>query len=91
MNTEDALKVMQELERAGWTKVYIWTDQPDSHYPNHSHGHDTAHVVLAGEITVTTAEGVKTYKEGERFDIAEDEVHSAKAGPAGCVYVVGEA
>lgn len=74
----------------GYNNVYIIKDGPDGIYSDHKHPRQTAHVVLEGEMTVTTDGQSKIYKVGDRFDVPELVVHSAKMGPAGCRYIVAE-
>lgn len=90
MDQEKAKEVIEGLRAEGFSEVYVWTDRPDTVYPDHTHPTETAHVVLEGEIVVTTADGTKTYHVGERFDVPADTIHSAEVGPEGCLYVVGE-
>jgi quercetin dioxygenase-like cupin family protein len=85
---------MKELERQlrteGFTHTYVWEDSPGVSYPAHTHPNETAHVILEGEMTVTCEERTQTYKPGERFDVPAHTVHSAKMGPHGCRYLIGE-
>lgn len=80
----------RSLEAEGFSSIFIHRDRPDARYPDHTHRGTTAHIVLEGEITVTTRDGAVTYGPGDRFDVPAGEVHSAKAGPEGCRYMIGE-
>ncbi len=86
----DSESVKQQLDREGYRRIFVWTDAPGARYPDHTHPGETAHIVLAGEIVITSAEGTQTYKIGGRFDVPAGAVHSAAVGPKGCTYVVGE-
>ena len=79
-----------QLRAEGFTHTYVWEDGPGAFYPDHSHPTETAHVVIHGEMTITYDGGTKTYKPGERFDVPAHTVHSAKMGPHGCRYLIGE-
>lgn len=85
---ESALK--RQLAEEGFSGIFTWSDRPGAVYPDHTHAGETAHIVLAGETAVTTAAGTRTYQTGDRFDVGAGEVHSARIGPRGCTYIVGE-
>lgn len=62
-----------------------------AHYPDHTHAVETAHVILEGEMTLTCNGVSQTYKAGERApDVPAGAVHSARMGPGGCRYLIGE-
>jgi len=50
----------------------------------------SAHIILEGEMTVTVKGETRTCKAGERFDVDPQTVHSARMGPKGCRYLIGE-
>jgi mannose-6-phosphate isomerase-like protein (cupin superfamily) len=78
------------LESAGFSHIYVWQDGPHAHYPDHTHAALTAHVILDGEMTLTMGGESKTYHVGDRCDVPPGAVHSARMGPRGCRYLVGE-
>jgi quercetin dioxygenase-like cupin family protein len=80
----------EQLQREGFAHTYVWEDGPNTHYPNHTHPVETAHVILSGEMTLTTPQGSATYRIGDRCDVAAGVVHSARIGPNGCRYLIGE-
>ena len=80
----------RQLRAEGFTHTYVWEDGPGVHYPAHTHPTETAHVILEGEMTVTTQGTVQTYRPGERFDVPANAVHSARMGPKWCRYLIGE-
>jgi quercetin dioxygenase-like cupin family protein len=86
--TEQEIK--DGLTNEGFTVIYVWEDKANAEYPEHTHEKLTAHVIEHGEITLTDHNGSRTLKEGERFDIPAGTTHSAKCGPEGCKFVVGE-
>ena len=43
----------EQLRDEGFRHVYAWEDAPDAFYADHTHPVDTAHVILAGEMTLT--------------------------------------
>jgi quercetin dioxygenase-like cupin family protein len=80
----------ERLREEGFSNIFVWQDRPNAFYPDHTHPGVTAHIVLEGEITVTCHGVTKTYKAGDRLDVPKETVHSAKIGPKGCRYVIGE-
>ncbi len=87
MNTKDWEK---KLHEEGFSRTYVWQDGPRAFYPDHTHAMTTAHVILDGEMTLTSHGEIRTYKVGERCDVPADTVHSARMGPQGCRYLIGE-
>ncbi len=85
---------VRELERQlraeGFANIYVWQDGPQAYYPDHSHPTLTAHIVLEGEMILTMDNSSATYRVGERVDVPANAVHSARMGPAGCRYLIGE-
>ena len=77
----------QQLQAEGFHRTYVWQDGPGAYYPDHTHLTETAHIILEGEMTLTTADATRTYKAGERCDVPAGAVHSAKMGPRGCRYL----
>jgi anti-sigma factor ChrR (cupin superfamily) len=79
-----------ELAGEGFGDFFVWRDGPNAFYPDHTHSGLTAHVVLEGEMTLTVEGETRTYKVGERADVPVRAVHSARMGPKGCRYLVGQ-
>jgi quercetin dioxygenase-like cupin family protein len=81
----------RQLRDEGFRRVYVWEDSPHALYPDHTHAVDTAHVILAGEMTLACQGTTATYAAGERPpDVPAGIVHSARMGPDGCRYLIGE-
>ena len=83
-------KLARALEQQGLRQTYVWQDAPNAAYPDHTHATETAHVILSGEMTLTMGGESHTYRAGERCDVPAGAVHSARMGPSGCRYLVGE-
>ncbi|HVB33256.1 MAG TPA: cupin domain-containing protein [Patescibacteria group bacterium] len=79
-----------QLHQEGFGHTYVWEDGPHASYPNHTHLSETAHIILSGEMTLTMNGQSSTYRIGERVDVPAGEVHSARMGPEGCRYLIGE-
>jgi mannose-6-phosphate isomerase-like protein (cupin superfamily) len=86
--TEHALE--KQLLAEGFAHTYVWQDGPGVYYPDHTHAVVTAHIILEGEMTVTSQGKTETYRAGDRFDVPTNTVHSARMGPKGCRYLIGE-
>ncbi len=80
----------KQLEAEGFTHTFTWQDGPHAFYPNHTHEGLTAHIILDGEMTLTINGNPVTYRAGERCDVPAGAAHSARVGPQGCRYLVGE-
>ncbi len=80
----------QQLRQEGFVHTYVWQDGPHAYYPDHTHATETAHIVLQGEMTLTMGGNSATYGSGDRVDVPAGAVHSARMGPSGCQYLVGE-
>jgi quercetin dioxygenase-like cupin family protein len=90
MATQSENQYRQQLESEGFDHTFVWQDAPGAHYPDHTHAGLTAHIVLAGQMTLTMNGASQTYRAGERCDVPAGATHSAKMGPEGCRYLVGE-
>ena len=86
----DERELEAQLRGEGFSGIFVHRDSPGAIYPDHTHSGLTAHIVLDGEITVTSEGQTLTYKTGDRFDVPAGEVHSAQIGPNGCLYMIGE-
>jgi mannose-6-phosphate isomerase-like protein (cupin superfamily) len=78
------------LQNEGFSRTYVWQDGPNTFYPDHTHSTETAHIILDGEMTLTQGGSTQTYGAGERCDVPAGTVHSARMGPRGCRYLIGE-
>jgi mannose-6-phosphate isomerase-like protein (cupin superfamily) len=88
--TIDQQSLERQLHREGFVRTYVWQDGPNAFYPDHTHGTETAHMILDGEMTLTHGGETHIYRVGERCDVPAGTVHSAKMGPRGCCYLIGE-
>ncbi|MBZ5662879.1 MAG: cupin domain-containing protein [Acidobacteriia bacterium] len=85
------LKLLQrQLQSEGFLHTYVWQDGPNVFYSDHTHREETAHIILEGEMTLTHAGATRTYVAGDRCDVPAGAVHSARMGPRGCRYLIGE-
>ena len=80
----------KRLHQEGFRNTFVWQDGPSATYPDHTHATETAHIILEGEMTLTTAGETKIFRAGERCDVPGGAIHSARMGPRGCRYLIGE-
>ncbi|MGB2634577.1 MAG: cupin domain-containing protein [Candidatus Acidiferrum sp.] len=83
-------ELIAQLRGEGFSHTYVWEDGPHARYGGHTHVVETAHFILSGELTLTMDGESKTYHAGDRCDVPANAVHSAKMGPRGCRYLIGE-
>lgn len=80
----------KKLHAEGFSHTYVWQDRAHAFYPEHTHPCETAHIILEGEMTLTMDGQTHTFRAGERCGVPAGAVHSARMGPAGCRYLIGE-
>ena len=80
----------RRLREEGFSHVFVWRDEANVFYPDHTHAATTAHVILEGEMSLTTRGKRQTFRAGDRCDVPAHAVHAARMGPKGCKYLVGE-
>jgi mannose-6-phosphate isomerase-like protein (cupin superfamily) len=78
------------LQNEGFRHTFVWQDGPNTFYPDHQHAEETAHLILSGEMTLILDGKPKTYRTGDRCDVPAGTMHSARMGPRGCRYLIGE-
>jgi len=88
--TTDQKSLEAQLRKEGFPRAYVWQDGPNAFYPDHTHPTETAHIILDGEMTLTQGGETRTFRVGDRCDVPAGAVHSAKMGPRGCRYLIGE-
>ena len=80
----------ENLLREGYQRVYLWRDPPGAVQAPHFHTCDTVNLVIDGELSLTIGGQTRQLGWGERADLAAGTMHVAKAGPQGCVFLIGE-
>jgi len=77
------------LERDGFD-VFRWSDPPGATYSAHHHDHDESLWVIAGDITFGVDGGDLCLATGDRLMLPAGTVHTARAGPDGATYLIGQ-
>lgn len=90
MSPVNEIELRKQLVAEGFAHTYVWQDGPRAFYSDHTHPSLTAHIILDGEMTLTCGGKSDTFRVGDRCDVPAGAVHSAKMGPQGCRYLVGE-
>lgn len=90
MDSLDESELREKLHAEGFSHAFVWQDRPNAFYPNHTHNTLTAHIVLEGEMQLTMNGNSEVFRVGDRCDVPAGAVHSAKIGPHGCRYLIGE-
>jgi len=80
----------EQLLQEGYVHLYVRDDGPNVEYPEHQHRAESAHIILHGEMSMTMDGQTKTYRAGDRCDLPAGTRHSARTGPQGCRYLIGE-
>ena len=86
----DQKSAESQLHEEGFLHTYVWQDGPYAFYSTHTHPVETAHVILDGEMSLIQDGETHTYGPGQRCDVPANTAHSAKMGPRGCRYLIGE-
>lgn len=90
MANVDENRLREKLHSEGFTHTFVWQDRPNAFYPDHTHNFLTAHIILEGEMQLTMNGNSEDFCVGDRCDVPGGTVHSAKMGPRGCRYLIGE-
>jgi quercetin dioxygenase-like cupin family protein len=86
----DLKSLERQLHSEGFLRTYVWQDDPNTVYADHTHAVETAHIILEGEMTLTQGGATTTCTAGDRCDVPAGAAHSARMGPRGCRYLIGE-
>jgi quercetin dioxygenase-like cupin family protein len=77
------------LKSEGYGNLYVWKDPPGAFYDWHTHPEDEVRLVLRGEITIGTENGVFNLAPGDKLSVPAGTRHWARVGGSGVVYVCG--
>jgi len=84
---EAALRRRLESEGFG---VFAWHDAAGASYSAHAHDHDESIWMVAGEMTFVAGGEELRLAHGDRLMLPGGTVHTARAGPEGATYLIGE-
>ena len=78
------------LKNEGFVHVYEWTDKPNTEYSEHSHKGKVSFYLTKGSILMNIDGALTMVRAGDRMDVPVGIPHTAKVGPDGCTFIVGE-
>lgn len=82
-------RVLKQRLAAEGFDVVRWRDEPGADYQPHSHDHDECLWVVEGEILFGVDGREYPLGSGDRLMLPAGTVHTARAGAAGAVYLIG--
>jgi quercetin dioxygenase-like cupin family protein len=82
--------LIKKLKDEDFTHVYEWHDEPNTEYPAHVHRGDVSMYIVDGGLTICFGVDEIILNKGDRFDVPVGKEHTAKVGPNGCTFIVGE-
>jgi len=82
-------RIFEELQKEGYTNLYVWSDFPGTFYDWHTHPFDEVRWVIEGEITIGTEGETFHLKPGDKLRVPAGTRHWAKVGKEGVSYVCG--
>lgn len=87
MTIEEAKIVLQSK---GLPFIYEWTDAAGVEYKEHQHKGKVSFFVMEGDLVMHFDGKEMHLKKGDIFDVPTGIKHTAKVGPNGCKFLVGE-
>ena len=82
-------RLKRSLEAEGW-EVFAWHDPSDRVYDNHRHECDESLWVVRGEMHFWVEGREYALGPGDRLLLPRGTIHSARAGPDGVQYLIGQ-
>jgi quercetin dioxygenase-like cupin family protein len=79
----------EQLETDGFD-CFVWEDRPTATYAPHAHDHDESLWVIEGTITFGIGGTDYRLDAGDRLMLPAGTTHSARVGPAGATYLIGQ-
>jgi quercetin dioxygenase-like cupin family protein len=86
----DISRLESQLREQRYSHTLVWQDSANAEHADHTHPVETAHIIPEGEMTLIIGGIERTFRAGERCDVPAGEIHSAKMGPRGRRYLIGE-
>ncbi len=87
---ENREEIKMKLQKGGYLTIHEYNDLPNEEFPDHTHDTEELAVIVSGSLNVKMDGLNYLLKAGNEFVFPAKRVHSAKVGPGGCVYIVGE-
>ena len=90
LSKKDIRQALRKLKEEGFKHVYEWRDEPHVEYPEHAHEDRVSFYIIEGSLTFRINGETIELNKGDRYDVPPKTNHTAKVGPEGCSFVVGE-
>ncbi len=84
----DLPQARQRLKSLGYEGIYLWEDPPGTYYHWHTHPEDEVRLIIEGEITIGTEEGIYHLKAGDLLEVPAGTRHWART-EKGVKYLCG--
>ncbi|ACM92668.1 putative cupin domain protein [Nautilia profundicola AmH] len=75
MNIDEIIK---NLEKEGYTNIFIWSDTKGTHYDWHTHPYEEIRIMIKGEMIINTKEKTYLLKAGDKLKVPAGEEHNAE-------------
>ena len=82
--------IRDALKSEGFTHVYEWMDKPNAEYQKHAHKGNVSFYITKGSILMDIDGTCTILQAGDRMDVPVGVSPTAKVGPEGCTFIVGE-
>lgn len=83
-------EIKKRLRENSYLSISEYDDPPNEEFPDHIHEREELAVIISGSLGVTMNGVNYLLKSGDELVFPAKMIHSAKVGPDGCVYIVGE-
>lgn len=80
----------EEIKAQGFVEPELVEREPNLYNAEHTHDFDVSALIVSGELTVTTPDGVTTCRAGDHFALNRGIVHTEQYGPHGTKVLVGK-
>ena len=90
MDSLDESELREKLHAEGFSHAFVWQDRPNAFYPNHTHNDPHSPHRPRRRNAANDERDSEVFRVGDRCDVPAGAVHSAKIGPHGCRYLIGE-
>ena len=77
MDSDRIAEIKRQLKDEGYN-IYVYSYPDGMQFTNHSHEHETIHVILSGSMKITMHNSDFILMPGERFVVPAHAVHSAE-------------
>jgi len=84
----DINKTIKNLEKNGYTNIFIWSDEKGTYYDWHNHPYEEIRIMIKGEMIINTKNKTYHLKAGDTLKVPAGEIHNAEI-LEDCEYICG--